>query len=173
MKALIIVDMINAFIEPKTKNGPCALYMPKAKALIPEINKVIKTLDEEDIIIHINDRHAKNDEEFELFPPHAVIGTVETKIADGFDYDNHVMIVKQKTRFSGFYRTDLIKVLLHHEIEDVIIVGVATDICILHTAAGAVMRDFKVTINKACITGIFDEDAALEHMEKVLNVNIE
>lgn len=173
MKALIIVDMINAFVEPKTKNGPCALYMPKAEALIPEINKVIKSLDEDDIIIHINDRHAKNDEEFELFPPHAVIGTGETEVANGFEYGNKEPIIKHKTRFSGFYRTDLHKIMMHYLIEDVIIVGVATDICILHTAAGAVMRDYKVTVKKACITGIFDDDVALEHMKKVLSVNIE
>lgn len=173
MKALIIVDMINAFVKEKTKDGPCALYMPKAEALIPEINKVIKTLDKDDIIIHINDRHAKNDEEFELFPPHAVIGTEEIKVAIGFEYDNKEPIIKHKTRFSGFYRTDLHKIMMHHLIEDVIIVGVATDICILHTAAGAVMRDYKVTVKKACMTGIVNESAALEHMEKILSVNIE
>jgi len=173
MKALVIVDMINAFVESKTKDGPCALYMPKAKALIPEINKVIKTLDKDDIIIHIQDRHAKNDEEFELFPPHAIMGTEEAEVADGFDWGDKDPIIKYKTRFSGFYRTDLHKIMMHYLIEDVIIVGVATDICILHTAAGAVMRDYKVTVKKACITGIFDEDAALEHMKKVLSVNIE
>jgi nicotinamidase-related amidase len=173
--ALIIVDMTKAFVEPKTAEGDCALYMPLAKGLIPNINKVITELEPKDVIIHVTDCHEKEDKEFEKFPSHAIKGTEETQIADGFEYGGRRMRQIKKTRYSGFYKTDLQSKLNSLGIKRIIVVGVATDICILHTVADAVMRDYEVVVKRNCMTGIYPvhENIAIEHMQIVLGAKVE
>jgi len=65
-------------------------------------------------------------------------------------------------------------VLREHSIKNVYIVGVATDICVLHTAFGAFARGFNVFIVRDCVTSI-DEEAhnwALNYMEKIYGAKI-
>jgi nicotinamidase-related amidase len=173
--ALVIVDMIKAFVEPKTAEGDCALYMPKAKELIPNINKIIEGLGPEDIIVHVNDSHKKKDEEFIKFPAHAIKGTEQSQVAEGFIYSNKKPRSIVKTRFSGFFRTDLQRYLYSQGVKKIIIVGVATEVCILHTVMDANMRNYDITVKENSITGITQEAhmAIISYMQNILRVKVE
>ncbi len=54
------------------------------------------------------------------------------------------------------------------------IVGVCTDICVLHTVADAPNRDYAVVVPAECVA-TFDPDAhhfALDHMRRVLGATV-
>ena len=81
-----------------------------------------------------------------MFPPHCIRGTVEAEVipalADLVDPAN----LLPKTRYSGFYGTDLAARLARLQPDTLTIVGVCTDICVLHTAADARNRDYAVVM---------------------------
>ena len=51
-----------------------------------------------------------------------------------------------KTRYSAFAGTDLEMKLRERGIEEVHLVGVCTDICVLHTAVDAYNKGFKIVV---------------------------
>jgi len=174
MKALIVVDMVKGFVKEQTKKGKCALYLPEAKNIIAEINTLMK---ENDLIIYVNDNHKKNDKEFRKYPPHCIKGTEESEIADGFLRNNGTPVevrIIEKTRYSGFYRTRLERTLNCFNVDEVIITGVCTEICVLATALDAVMRNYKVTVPAKAVSGLTKEghEWALKYMKDILGVNI-
>ena len=84
------------------------------------------------------------------------------------------MFYFEKTRYSAFVETDLELKLRERQIEEVYLVGVCTDICILHTAIDAYNKGFKIVIPKDAVAS-FDEGAhqwALEHFKKILGATI-
>ena len=79
-----------------------------------------------------------------------------------------------KTRYSGFYGTDLAERLAEAKPEKLIICGVCTDICVMHTAADARNRDYAVEVPADGVAS-FDLNAhrfALDHLERVLGVTL-
>ncbi len=170
MRALLIIDMLNDFV----KEGG-ALLVPGAEALIPEINKVRGEFRERgEPIIFLCDSHAEDDEEFKVWPKHSVAGTWGAEVVEGLDIQPEDRVVK-KTRYSAFFRTDLENVLEALEVDTVYLTGLLTDICVLHTAADATMRDLNVIVLKNCTMALDSNKHgwALKHIEEVLNGKIE
>lgn len=169
MKALLVIDMLNDFIK---EDG--ALPTPGAEKLIPHINAKIREFHSNDWpVIFICDSHAEDDEEFEIWPKHCVVGTEGAEVVKGLDRDPEDIVVR-KTRYSGFFNTDLEKVLKKNNIGALFLTGVLTDICVLHTAADAAMRGYEVKVPKDCVMALSDEahEWALKHMKEVLNAKI-
>jgi len=79
-----------------------------------------------------------------------------------------------KKRYSAFYNTPLEARLKNLRPKKLVICGVLTNICVLHTTADARNRDYEVEIPVNCVASP-DEAAyrsALEHMEKVLGAKL-
>ena len=79
-----------------------------------------------------------------------------------------------KTRYSGFFNTDLEQRLSGLKPDKLIICGVCTDICVLHTTSDARNRDYQVEIPRDCVAS-FDGDAhqwALRHASDILGANV-
>jgi nicotinamidase-related amidase len=114
------------------------------------------------------DRHAPDDLEFRMFPPHCIEGTSEANIiAELATYQDEVI---PKTRYSAFFNTPLEDRLAKLMPDKLIVCGVCTDICVCHTVADARNRDYEVEVPVDCVAS-FNEEAhrfALEHMERVL-----
>lgn len=72
-----------------------------------------------------------------------------------------------KRRFSGFWRTGLTEALQHQGIDQVVVCGVATNICVQATACDAFMDGFAVTVAGDASGGYSaaGHDAALELLE--------
>src|SRR5699024_11532187 len=76
----------------------------------------------------------------------------------------------EKTRYSAFTGTNLELKLRERQIEELYLVGVCTDICILHTAIDAYNKGFKIVIPENCVAS-FDQGAhewALSHFKNIL-----
>jgi nicotinamidase-related amidase len=167
--AVLVVDMLRGFLE---EGYP--LYIGGGpRKIIPNIQKL---LDEEvtkgSKIIFLCDNHDPDDLEFEMFPPHCIAGTEEAEIIPELaGYKGEII---PKKRYSGFFGTYLEARLAELKPEKIIICGVLTNICVLHTTADARNRDYKVEIPVNCVASP-DETAhqfALEHMEKVLGASL-
>ena len=166
---VLVVDMLIGFMEPG-KNLYCG---DEARQIIPNIKRLIESEQAAgSSIIFIADTHDPDDLEFEMFPVHCVRGTEECEVIP--ELADYVTVTLQKRRYSAFYETDLEKRLKTLNPEKIILVGVCTDICVMHTTADARNRDYAVEVPIDCVAS-FDPDAhrhALDHMEKILGAKL-
>ena len=164
-KAVLVVDMLRGFLE----EGHPLYCGPRARRIISNIQKLLEQESRQGAtIFHICDHHAADDPEFKLFPPHCIEGTPEAELIPELAGYQAEMI--HKKHFSGFYNTTLERKLKELDPEALVVCGVCTDICVLHTVADARNRGYEVEVPINCVAS-FDEKAhafALEHMEKVL-----
>ena len=168
--AVIVVDMLRGFLE---KGNP--LYCgEKARKIIPHVEKLLAEEQQKGAaIFFIADCHVPDDLEFRMFPPHCVAGTPETEIIPELSKFVKNPVIS-KSRYSGFFETPLAEELKKLKPEKLIVCGVCTDICVLHTVADARNRDYAVEVPTACVAS-FDFEAhqwALRHMEKILGVKL-
>jgi len=141
--------------------------------IIPNVQRLLDNeLAQGAQVFFICDQHDADDREFEMFPPHCIAGTAEAEIIPELaDYPGEVI---PKQRFSGFFGTELNARLNELKPEQVIVCGVCTDICVLHTVANARNRDYPVEVSVDAVAS-FNQPAhrfALEHMERVLGAKL-
>lgn len=165
--AVIVVDMLKGFLVP----GYPLYSGPDCEAVIPTVRKVLDRFPPETTIF-VCDNHEEDDPEFKVWPKHCLKGSVESEIVEELkSYDG---IVVPKTRFSAFYGTNLDRILSDMHPDKVVVVGVCTDICVLHTVADLRNRNYTVEIPRECVASFSREnhEFALRHMEKVLGAEI-
>ena len=167
--AVLVIDMLRSFMEP----GHALYAGDKARCIIPNVQRLLeKELAAGSKIFFICDNHDPNDLEFKMFPPHCVAGTEEAKVIPELaGYPGEFV---PKKRYSAFYNTPLEARLKKLRPRKLIICGVLTNICVLHTTADARNRDYEVEVPANCVASP-DEAAhrfALEHMEKVLGAKL-
>lgn len=170
-KTLIIVDMLNDFIDPKG-----ALYCgPDAQEIVPFIAERLSEYRRAGgQVIFLQDAHDKEDLEFEKFPEHCVAGTWGSQIiAELTPLSNEILIPKK--RYSGFYRTDLERVLADFAPEVVEVTGVCTSICVMDTVGGLANRDYAVVVP---VGGVADFDPefhlfALKRMSRLYGAEVQ
>ena len=167
---VLVIDMVRGFVEPG-HNLYCEGYRP----LIPRIQELLeRETAAGSSVLFVSDHHLPDDLEFQIFPVHCVIGTEEPEVipelAGYLTGDNLV----PKNRYSGFFNTDLEQRLANLQPDKVIVCGVCTDICVLHTTSDARNRDYAVEVPADCVA-TFDPDAhtwALGHLEKILGATV-
>jgi len=167
--AVLVVDMLRGFLE----QGHSLYCGDEAREIIPRVHKLLdRELAHGARIFFICDHHSPDDLEFQMFPPHCVVGTPEAEvIAELSSYPGEIIA---KNRYSAFFNTRLEDLLRELNPERVIVCGVCTDICVLHTVADARNRDYAVEVPVDCVAS-FDKKAhefALDHMERVLGARL-
>jgi nicotinamidase-related amidase len=171
-QALVIIDMLNDFVLP---DG--ALSVPSARGIIPAIKKrLVRFRETKAPVIFVCDEHEPDDPEFSRFgwPPHAVKGTPGSRVIEELTpLPGEHFIAKQY--YSAFYRTDLEKTLEELGVKEVILTGCVTNICVLYTAADAVMRGYGVRVPASCVASLTEEEGsfALDQMERILKAVVE
>ncbi|MDY0235281.1 MAG: isochorismatase family cysteine hydrolase [Gudongella sp.] len=170
MKALLVIDMLKDFIE---KDGALETG-PTGRDIIPFIKEKIQEFRKSGYpVIYLCDSHETNDKEFDMFPPHCVKDTEGSKIIDDLEVLDEDKIIR-KRRYSAFYGTDLDLFLRENNVNEIYLVGVCTNICVLYTAADARNISYKVNVFKDGVAS-FDQEAhkfALKEMENTLGCNI-
>jgi nicotinamidase-related amidase len=136
-----------------------------------------------DFVVFAVDKHRESDPyhpESKLFSPHNIEGTngrhlygdlqpVFEKIKDGPN-----VYWMDKTRYSAFAGTDLEIKLRERGIMVIHLVGVCTDICVLHTAVDAYNKGFKIVIHKSAVASFNEQghEWALGHFQSTLNAEV-
>ena len=172
-KILIVIDMLNDFVHKKG-----TLFFPAGADIIPFIKGRIEHYITNDyIIIFLCDAHDEDDKEFERFPKHAIKKTwgagIVKELADAVA-DYYSLEIIPKTRYSGFYGTNLGTQLAGLAPDEVEVVGVATSICVSDTVGGLANRDYNITVP---VRGVADFDnkahkSALDRMETLYGAKI-
>jgi len=162
---VLVVDMLVGFMEA----GHNLYCGDDARRIIPNVKQLIENEQAKGSqVFFICDTHDPDDLEFQMFPEHCIRGTEESEVIEELSgYEGEVI---RKRRYSAFFETDLEQKLSELKPDTVIICGVCTDICVMHTAADLRNRDYAVEIPTDCVAS-FDPNAhnyALEHMEKIL-----
>lgn len=170
-EALLVIDMLNDFVR---EGAP--LEVPETRRVIPTIQREIETARKEgNPVIYVCDTHTPDDREFSKFgwPAHAVKGTKGGEVIEELK-PRQGDLVMEKTTYSAFYRTNLEETLTSLAVDRLRLTGCVTHICILFTAADAVLRDYAVSAVEQGVAGILreDHDAALRIMKNVLGVRI-
>jgi nicotinamidase/pyrazinamidase len=167
----LVVDMVRGFLEP----GHNLYCGDESRKIIPNIRQLLQRERQAGSeIIFLSDHHDPDDLEFQIFPVHCVKGTEEPEVIpelSEFVTDSNVV---PKNRYSGFFNTDLEQRLERLKPDKIIVCGVCTDICVLHTTSDARNRDYPVEVPAGCVA-TFDPSAhqwALQHLEKILGARV-
>lgn len=163
--AVLVVDMQNDFVE---EGG--ALRVPSARATVKPIKSLVERARAAGArVIFTQDTHYEGDPEFSIWGVHAKKGTWGWQIVEELSPRSGDIVV-EKTRYDAFYGTPLDDILRVYGIRDVVIVGTVANICVLHTAAGAALRWYRVIVPGDSVSAISDEDYwfALRHISQVL-----
>lgn len=140
-------------------------------------------IERNDYVVFAIDIHKRGDTlhpETKLFPPHNIEGTEGRKLygalehvyQDNKDTDNVYWM--DKTRYSAFAGTDLELQLRARGITELHLVGVCTDICVLHTAVDAYNKGYQLVIHENAVAS-FDPEGhvwALRHFKGSLGASI-
>jgi ureidoacrylate peracid hydrolase len=82
-------------------------------------------------------------------------------------------VVIYKTRFSGFYQTDLDATLKNFGIKYLIVTGVTTSICVESTVRDAMFRDYLCVLLKDCMSEPIGHDSPrTNHEASLLNAEV-
>ncbi|QCJ45684.1 cysteine hydrolase family protein [Haloprofundus sp. MHR1] len=143
--AVVVVDMQNGFCHP---DG--SLYAPASEEAIGPVSTLVdRAHDAGARVVYTRDVHPPEQfdgnhyyDEFDRWGEHVVEGTWETELVNELDVreDDHVVT---KHTYDAFYRTELEGWLNAHGVRDLLICGTLANVCVLHTAGSAGLRDFR------------------------------
>ncbi|QLK86427.1 cysteine hydrolase family protein [Staphylococcus sp. 17KM0847] len=180
-KALLIVDYSYDFIADDGKLT-CGVAGQHIEPFIAQ--RIRDYAETETPIFFLMDLHFEEDPyhpETQLFPPHNINGTAGRQL-----YGEIQSIYKQlqdhpfvhfidKRRYDSFYGTPLDSLLRERHIDTLEIVGVCTDICVLHTAISAYNLGYHLIIPKQGVASFnpVGHDWALSHFQNSLGAEVE
>ncbi len=166
--ALILIDMLNDFV---LEGAP--LQVPAARGIIPHIARAVSAAKQAGAkVVYVCDAHDPEDKEFSEWPKHCVRGTPGAQVVEGLRGLQDVLV--EKTRYSGFFGTDLEQVLRNLQVDSLVMSGILTDICVYFTAADGYMRGYRVAVLKEGVAALSAEDHqwALRQMERLFNATL-
>jgi nicotinamidase-related amidase len=167
--ALLLLDVINdlEFVDSEL-----------LQRFIPEVGKRISGLltrcrEAEIPVIYVNDNFGRWRSDFRHLIAHCrregCAGKELTELLLPREDDYFIL----KPKHSGFFATSLEVLLRYLQVETLILVGVAGNICVLFTANDAFIRDYNLVVPRDCIASNTKEQntGALKEMERVLHAD--
>lgn len=143
-RALVVVDMIKDHLTPGS-----LLEVPRAREVVPALKKRIEDARASGIpVVYVVDEHDPDDEDLHAadgWGTHAVKGTPGTEVWDDIAPASGDRIVK-KPSYSGFYQSDLTKVLDELKVDTLVLTGCLTEIGLMATATDAMQQGFVVEV---------------------------
>ncbi len=165
--ALIIVDMLEEFVRGRLKS-------PQAEAIVPAIRRLIDAAHRAGRpVIHVVDSHLPFDAEFRVWGKHAVKGSPEARIVEELAPSKEDLVF-EKRYYSGFRGTGLDTALRDLGVDTVLVAGIHTHICVLHTVADAFYHRYNVYVVKDAVAAFSkkDHEYALNYMKQVYGAKI-
>lgn len=179
-EALLIIDYTNDFVDSQ---GALTCGKPAQGIESNIVDLADQFLKEDKWVILPTDLHFKDNPyhpETKLFPPHNLPNSwgrkFYGKLQDWYDNnkDNEHVIFLDKTRYSAFAGTNLDILLRERNIDTLHLVGVSTDICVLHTAIDAYNRCYNLVVHKDAVASLTDngQEWALNHFKTCLDAEV-
>jgi ureidoacrylate peracid hydrolase len=159
--AVVVIDMINEFCKPGGK-----MVLPGYEALVPPQLAVIEAARKAGApVIWVHDSHRRNmrrDREWVKRTPHSIEGTWATEIIEDLGArSDEIHVVKH--RYSSFFQTDLDVTLKDMLVDQLVIFGVVTNICVRSTVHDAFFNGYEVVVPRDCCaaTGAREQESTL------------
>lgn len=179
-RALIIIDYTNDFVAD-TGALTCGAPGQAIDHFIAQ--RAHAYLAQDDFVVLATDLHQANDPyhpETKLFPAHNLAHSWgrrwfgETGAWAEANLDKPTVYTMAKTRYNAFTGTDLDLYLRARHVTELELVGVCTDICVLHTAVGAYDLGYHLTIPTSGVATFNPDGAvwALNHFKTVLGAQV-
>ena len=167
MKALIIVDMLKDFVDGKLAN-------PKAQGIIEPLQRLIEHARSEGwVVVFSNDAHQPDDPELKIWGEHAMAGDPGAEVIDDLP-PREGDIISPKRGYGAFDGTGLDEQLKERGVDEVVITGQHTHICVRHSSYGALLRGYEIVVPRDAVCGFegVDEEDALDYLEKTYGATI-
>ncbi len=165
---VLVIDMLKDFVYGK-------LRCERAQTVIPNIKSLVEVARELGApIIYVNDSHIPGvDGEFRLWGEHAVAGSEGASVIDELKPSEKDFVVC-KRRYSGFFETGLDLLLRELGVKTLILTGIHTHICVLHTAADAFFRGYNLAVVKDGVQAFSEEhhNWGLKYMSEVYGAKL-
>lgn len=161
-RALVIVDVQNDF----TPGG--ALAVPEGDAVIEPLNRLAAAIEP---VYATRDWHPPDHRSFQAqggpWPEHCVRQSEGAQLAPGLEREQIDELVDKGTEpdvegYSAFDGTDFAERLRDRGVDELVVGGLAANICVRHTVLEARQLGFEVTVVRDGIRGIELEDGAVE-----------
>ncbi|MFB6090272.1 MAG: cysteine hydrolase family protein [Halobellus sp.] len=167
--AVVVVDMQNGFCHP---DG--SLYAPGSEAAIDDVAALVADArDAGAQVVYTRDVHPPEQfedahyyDEFEQWGEHVLEGSWDAEIVDDLDVREGDHVVEKHT-YDAFYETELDGWLSARGIDDLVICGTLANVCVLHTAGSAGLRDYRPVLVEDAIGAIEADhrEYALDHAD--------
>jgi nicotinamidase-related amidase len=167
--AVVVVDMQNGFCHP---DG--ALYAPGSEAAIEPCATLVESARAAGAsVVFTRDVHPPEQfedahyyDEFERWGEHVVEGSWEAQLVEELSPHEEDLVVVKHT-YDAFHQTDLDGWLTAHGIDDLVICGTLANVCVLHTAGSAGLRDYRPVLAEDAVGFIEAEhrEYALDHAD--------
>jgi nicotinamidase-related amidase len=169
VKALIIVDMLDDFVGG-------ALANRRALPIIPPLQKLLGHARRSGwVVVFSNDAHQPDDPEMRVWGEHAMAGSRGAQVISALAPEPGPReIVSPKRAYGAFDGTGLDERLKAFGVDEVVIAGQHTHICVRHSSYGALIRGYVITIPKDAVCAFEDvnEDEALDYLRRVYGARI-
>jgi nicotinamidase/pyrazinamidase len=169
-RALVVVDLQRDF----TPGG--ALAVPDGDAIADRVNELAAS-GGFDLVVATRDWHPPDHGSFAErggpWPVHCVQGTSGAELHPSLDRSRVDAVVDKgedpaTEGYSGFEGTELERLLREHGVDEVVVVGLATDYCVKNTALDAARLGLAVTVDPEAVRGVDvepgDSERALEEL---------
>jgi nicotinamidase-related amidase len=169
MKALVIIDMLDDFVGG-------ALANPKAQAIVPAIQRLLARARAAGWpVVFSNDAHEPDDPELAIWGPHAMAGAPGSRVIAALaPRGGPLEIISPKRSYGAFDGTGLDEQLRALGVDEVVLTGQHTHVCVRHSSYGAMIRGYRITVptDAVCAFGDVDEQAALAYLKDVYGATI-
>ena len=165
--AAVIVDMQNGFCHP---DG--SLYAPGSeKAIGGCVELVGRARDAGASVVYTRDVHPPEQfedahyyDEFERWGEHVLEGSWEAELVEEVDPREDELVVVKHT-YDAFHQTEHEGWLESHGVDNLVFGGTLANVCVLHTAGSAGLRDYRPLLVEDAIGFIEadDREYALDH----------
>jgi nicotinamidase-related amidase len=167
MKALIIVDMLKDFVDGKLAN-------PRAQAITPPLRRLLDHARKDGwVVVFSNDAHQPGDPELKIWGEHAMAGDPGADVIEELE-PREAEIISEKRGYGAFDGTDLDEQLRDRDVDEVVVTGQHTHICVRHSSYGALIRGYEITVPRDAVCAFegVDEDDALEYLKATYGATV-
>lgn len=169
MKALVVIDMLDDFVHG-------ALANPRAQTIIAPLQLLLAHARREGwVVVFSNDAHQPGDPELKVWGEHAIAGTPGAQVIKELEpKPGELEFISPKRCYGAFDGTDLDERLRTLGVDEVVLAGQHTHICVRHSAYGALIRGYEITVPRdaVCAFEDVDEEAALGYLRTVYAARI-
>ncbi|MDT3424609.1 nicotinamidase-related amidase [Paenibacillus forsythiae] len=159
MRALIVIDYTKDFVDGSLPVGQPGIDIEDRICRLTG-----EFAEKGDYVVMAVDLHERGDAfhpESRLFPPHNIRGSegreLYGRLKEVYKSRSDSIYWMDKTRYSAFCGTDLEQRLRARRITELHLIGVCTDICILHTAIDAYNKGFSIVVHEDAVASFNPE----------------